>query len=120
MQILALHQRVSDLVLSQRDYWDGPMESSDFRVYAVEYLPAHKDGMYGYDLSTWLHDMLCCVETFDPHYAEEVSDYGSEEEGEVQSERIYFFKNKEEREKLAGLKSKLEEDIKSMMVRLGV
>ena len=82
-EVLALHERTEKLVLEQRDYWNGPGESSDFRFLVVENVPAYKDGgEHGFDMGIWLPDMLSCVETLDPFYADEEDEDATEDEDE--------------------------------------
>ena len=78
-EVLALHKRTEKLVLNQRDYWNDPGESSDFRFLVVENVPVYKDGgKHGFDLGVWLPDMLSCVEALDPFHVKE--DEGASED----------------------------------------
>ena len=106
-EVLALHERTEELVLSQRDYWDGPGESCDFRFLVVENVPAYKESD-AYDLGIWLPDMLSCVESLNPFYEE---DEGTNK---------YFFSDDAKREQLVRDLNGLSADIKKLMERIGV
>jgi hypothetical protein len=146
-EVLALHNRIEELVLNQTAYWDGPGESSHFRYLVVENVPAYKDGGdHGYDLRIWLQDMLSCVQDFDPEYAdesddeEESADGNADEKGDKvatepetqdstsispetpdeEGAKKYFFAARVERKRLGEGVDVLEKDIKELMGRIGV
>ena len=59
--MLELHRRADKLVLSSK-WWNCPGIDSDFRVYAVEYLPATYEGVVAANRNDWLHMLLDCVQ----------------------------------------------------------
>ena len=104
-EVRALSARVSDVVFTLTEYWDGPLESWDYRIYR-EYLGEYEGGdSPAYDLADWVHMLLVCTQ-------------GVDHNERVSNGRRFFFSDKEERARLKSALGLLSADLQGMALRI--